>query len=224
MKNKKLVIVGGGETADLAYEYFTHDSEYEVASFSVEKEYKKSDTFRGLPLEDFEFIERKYNVEEYYAFVAVSGAKLNRVRTKLYNATKSKGYKIASYISSKCFIGRNVEIGENNFILENNVIQSNVKIGSNVVLWSGNHIGHRSIIGDNCFISSHVVVSGFCEIGKNCFIGVNSCVSDGVRIADDNFIAIGSVISRSTERESFYKGNPAEKSSVNSKFFFKIKE
>ena len=35
-------------------------------------------------------------------------------------------------------------------------------IGNNTIIWSGNHIGHHSKIGNNCFISSHVVVSGFC--------------------------------------------------------------
>ena len=35
MKSKKLIIIGAGETANLAYEYFTFDSEYEVVGFSI---------------------------------------------------------------------------------------------------------------------------------------------------------------------------------------------
>ena len=57
-----------------------------------------------------------------------------------------------------------------------------VKIGNNVVLWSGNHIGHNTVIRDNCFIASHVVISGFCEIGENCFLGVNSTVINNITI------------------------------------------
>lgn len=38
-KEKKLVIVGSGEFAEIAYEYFTYDSEYEVVGFAVEKEF-----------------------------------------------------------------------------------------------------------------------------------------------------------------------------------------
>ena len=106
-------------------------------------------------------------------FVAVSYTHLNRVRTKLYEQAKNKGYSLASYVSSKAFVWRNVEIGENCFIMENNVLQSNVKIGNNVTLWSGNHVGHRTVIRNNCFLSSHVTISGFCDIGENCFLGVN---------------------------------------------------
>lgn len=33
------MIVGSGEFAEIAYEYFTYDSEYEVVGFAVEKEF-----------------------------------------------------------------------------------------------------------------------------------------------------------------------------------------
>ena len=42
-KTRKLVIVGAGEFAEITYEYFTFDSEYEVVAFAVEKEYKKKE-------------------------------------------------------------------------------------------------------------------------------------------------------------------------------------
>ena len=39
-KTRKLVIVGAGEFGEIAYEYFTFDSEYEVVAFAVEKAFK----------------------------------------------------------------------------------------------------------------------------------------------------------------------------------------
>ena len=36
-KVRKLVIFGIEDFADIAYEYFTHDSEYEVVGFTVTK-------------------------------------------------------------------------------------------------------------------------------------------------------------------------------------------
>ena len=52
---------------------------------------------------------------------------------------------------------RRMFIGENTFIFEANVVQPGVTVGDNVVLWSGNHIGHDSVIEDHCFIASHAV-------------------------------------------------------------------
>ncbi|HEC1754848.1 TPA: sugar O-acyltransferase, partial [Campylobacter lari] len=32
---KKLIIIGTGETASLAYEYFTNDSDYNIIAFAI---------------------------------------------------------------------------------------------------------------------------------------------------------------------------------------------
>ena len=216
--SEKLIIVGAGETAKIAHEYFTHDSPYEIAAFSVEQKFLKESEMRGLPVVPFEELANLYEPAKYKVFVAISYTQLNRIRARLYNAIKQKGFSAASYVSSSAFVWRNVEIGENCFIFENNVLQHKVKVGNNVILWSGNHIGHRTLIKDNCYISSHVVISGFCEVGENCFFGVNSCVGDKLKIARDCVIGAGAVVIRDTEAEKVYVGNPAkplDKSSLN---------
>jgi sugar O-acyltransferase (sialic acid O-acetyltransferase NeuD family) len=207
---EKVVIVGDGETAELAYEYFTHDSPYEVVAFCVEREYAKKREMFSLPVIHFEEVERLYDPSQHKAFVAISYTKLNRVRTRLYNETKQKGYQLISYVSSKAFVWRNVEIGENCFILENNVLQYAVRVGNNVVLWSGNHVGHQTIIRDNVFVSSHVVISGYCDIGENCFLGVNSSLANNLKVAKDCLIGMGSVVHKDTEERKVYVGNPAK--------------
>lgn len=37
-KTGKLVLIGDSAFAEVAYEYFTHDSPYEVVAFAVERE------------------------------------------------------------------------------------------------------------------------------------------------------------------------------------------
>lgn len=222
-KTKKLVIVGAGETAEIAYEYFTYDSEYEVVAFSVESQYLDKEKLFDLPVVSFEDIENIYSPNFCEVFVAISYTQLNRVRTRLYQQIKQKGFRVASYISSKAFVWRNVEIGENCFIFENNVIQYKAKIGNNVVLWSGNHIGHQSVIHDNCFISSHVVISGYCQVGENCFLGVNSCLADHITVGKDCVIGAGAVVVKNAENEKIYRGNPAQTSNVSSLKLFKVR-
>ncbi|WP_461201873.1 acetyltransferase [Anoxybacillus sp. TBDG-1] len=221
---EKIVIIGDGEFAEIAYEYFTYDSPYEVVAFSVEKDfYTKSQLF-DLPVVFFEDLEKHYPPTDYKVFVAVTFTKFNRVRTRLLKEAKEKGYRPVSYVSTHAFVWRNVEIGENCFIFENNVVQYGVKIGDNVVLWSGNHIGHQSVIKDNCFLSSHVVVSGYCEIGENCFLGVNSTLVNNIQIGKDCFIAAGAVVTKSTEEGKIYKGNPAKPSAISTLQYFNVQE
>ena len=221
---KKLIIVGNGETAELAYLYFTNDSDYEVVAFAVEKDYITDSKLRGLEVIALEEVENIYSPSNYEAFVAVSSTKLNTLRTRLYNEVKAKGYKLASYVSSKAYVGYEVEIGENCFIMENNVIQTFAKIGNNVVLWSGNHIGHSSVVHDNCFISSHVVVSGFCEIGENTFVGVNTSVANNVKIGNYCLIGLGCIIAKDVADNTIMKMPYAQKQIISAKQFYGIND
>lgn len=210
-KNKKLVIVGTGEFGEIAYEYFTYDSEYAVAAFAVEKKFRSENTLRDLPIVDFEVMETKFPPSEYDVFVAITYVQLNRARKRLYTVCKDKGYHCASYVSSHAFVWHDVKIGENTFIFEDNTVQYHVCIGNNVVLWSGNHIGHRSVIEDDCWLTSHVVVSGFCRIGKGSFIGVNATLGDNVTIPYDTVLGAGALTVKSlTEPGRVYIGSPAK--------------
>jgi len=207
---QRIVIVGSGETAEIAYEYFTHDSPHEIVGFSVESKYLRQDELYGLPVVPFEEVDERFPPDGHQAFVAVSSTHLNRVRARLFALTKEKGYTCASYVSSRAFVWHNVEIGENTFVFENNVLQHHVQIGQDVVLWSGNHIGHRTRIGDHVFVTSHAVVSGFCEIGDYSFLGVNCSLNDNTKIARDCVIGSGAVVVRDTEPRKVYVGSPAK--------------
>jgi len=193
-KSRKLIIVGDSAFAEIAYEYFTHDSPYEVVAFSVEQDYLKKTELFGLPIVSFESLEQSFDPADHHLYVATVYTQLNRLRTRLAMQAKEKGYGLASYISSRAFVWRNVEIGEHCFIFEDNTVQPFVKVGNNVVMWSGNHIGHHSTIRDNCFISSHVVISGFVDVGENCFLGVNSTVANNVTIGLDCLIGAGALV------------------------------
>jgi sugar O-acyltransferase (sialic acid O-acetyltransferase NeuD family) len=206
---ERIVIVGAGEQAEIAYEYFTYDSPHDVVAFAVERQYHDATSLYDLPVVPLDEVAQHYGPSSYRAFVAVSSTHLNRVRERLFADVKARGYRCVSYVSSDAFRWRNVEVGENSFVFEANVLQHHVRIGDNVILWSGNHVGHRTVIEDHAFVSSHVVISGFCRIGTRSFMGVNSCVGDNRTIAPDCVVGAGAVIVRDTEARGVYVGNPA---------------
>lgn len=223
-KNKKLVIVGDSAFAQVAYECFTHDSDYEVVGFAVESAYLKNKELFGLPIVSFEQIEDHFRPGEVDFYAALVYTQLNRLRTRLYESAKAKGYRPASYVSSRAFVWRNVELGEHCFIFEDNTLQPFVRIGSNVVLWSGNHIGHHSVIQDHCFIASHVVISGFCNIGSSTFMGVNATLANNVTLGEDNWIGPSVTIMRDTEPNQLFRSEQPEPAKVSARRFFKVRE
>ena len=211
--SKKLVIFGVGDIGQLAHYYFTNDSDYDVAAFTVDKDYIQEAEYCGLPVVAFEDIENAYPPAQYDLCVAVSYAGLNKVRTDKYMAAKSKGYHIPSYVSSHATVLNEGRIGENCFILEDNTIQPFVTIGNNVTLWSGNHIGHHSTIRDNVFIASHIVVSGGVTIEENCFLGVNATLRDHITIGKGCIIAAGACVMQDTPEDTVWRGEFARQSS-----------
>ncbi len=207
---KKVIIFGLEDFAELAHYYLVNDTEYEVVAFTVNNAYlPENKTFKDLPVVGFDSIEETYNPGDYALFAPMAPAQMNRIREKIYNEGKAKGFEFVSYISSKATI-LTKEIGDNCFILEDNTIQPFVKIGNNVVLWSGNHIGHHSTIEDHVTFTSHVVLSGHCIVKKYSVLGVNATIRDGIIISEGTFVGMAASITKDTESWMIYVGNPAK--------------
>ncbi len=225
MKDRKLILLGDSAFAEIAFEYFTHDSPYEIVAFAVERAFLKRPELFGRPVVAIEELPSLYAPADHSFYAALVYTQLNRLRTRLYHRAKDMGYRPASYISPRAFVWRNVKVGEHCFIFENNVIQPFVSIGDNVVLWSGNHIGHHSKIGSHCFISSHVVVSGFCDIGESCFLAVNATIGNNVTIGQDCLLGAGAAVVKDVAPDSLVRGNLSDLSKpISARRFSKVPE
>jgi sugar O-acyltransferase (sialic acid O-acetyltransferase NeuD family) len=193
-KTKKLVIFGMGDLAEIAYEYFSVDSEYDVIGFTADRERCKEKTFCGLPVVPFDEVESVFPPRQHEMYCALVYKKMNRCRADACERAEAKDYALASYISSRAFVSPSAVIGKHCFIFEDNTIQPFVNIGNNVIMWSGNHCGHHSVISNNVFLSSHVVVSGHCYIGSNSFIGVNATLYNNTTIGAYSWVSPDSTV------------------------------
>lgn len=210
MPSNSIIIFGLGDFARVAAIYLEHDSPYNVSAFTANAEYISEASLMGKPVVPFEELVKQFPPSSYSMFVAIGFSRVNRLRAEVYNQCKAMGYQLISYINSKATYWGEIEIGDNCFIFEENVIQPFVTIGNNVILWSGNHIGHDSTIGDHCFISSHVVISGNVQVGPYCFLGVNATIRDGINVAPECVVGAGALIMKDTVEQGVYavKGTP----------------
>ncbi len=215
---QQIVIFGDSQLASLAHFYFKHDSPHTVVGFTVDQQYIKEEQHEGLPMVPFEEVEQHFPPADYRMFLPISFKQMNHLRRSKYEAAKAKGYRLASYVSSKATTWPDLDIGDNCFIFEDNTIQPFVKIGNNCVLWSGNHIGHHTVIKDHVFITSHVVISGVCTIEEHCFFGVNATVRDETVIAEATLVGMGANITKDTKPYEIHLGSKSTvmpKKSVN---------
>lgn len=212
-----VVIFGTKDFASLAHFYLRHDSPLNVVGFTVHREYlPATGEFEGLPVVAFEELEQRFPPDRVSAFAPLSHRRMNRLREEIYVELKGRGYPIISYVSSRATHFPGSHIGENCFVLEDNTIQPFASIGDNVVLWSGNHIGHHTVVQDHVFVTSHVVISGHCVVGPHCFLGVNATIKDQITLAEGTLVGMGAVIARNTEAWSIYKADATRASKVSS--------
>tara|TARA_B100001057_G_C22746158_1_gene909821 strand:+ start:476 stop:1114 length:639 start_codon:yes stop_codon:yes gene_type:complete len=208
MKTKKAILFGTSGQAEVMDYLLTVDSEYEVVAFTATKDFINTNEIYNKPLIAFEDIEKLYLPEEFEMHIAIGYNDRNKTREKFYRLAKNKGYKLLTYVSSRC-TNYSKKIGDNCFIFEDNTLQPFVEIGNNCILWSGNHVGHHSKINNNVFISSHVVISGHCEIGEYSFLGVNATIRDNIKVANDTLVGAGATILKNTLENKTYIGNKA---------------
>ena len=195
----RVVVFGVGRIAELAHFYLVHDSPHEVVGFAVDPDYLTDHVFRGLPVVPFDEVEATFPPDTVEMFIPISFRRMNHVRADRVAAAKEAGYRLISYVSSKATTFPDFKCGENCFILENNTIQPFVQIGDDVILWSGNHIGHHTVIQDHVMVTSQVVISGGCTIEPHCFLGVNSTIRDETTIGRETLVGAGVTILGDTE-------------------------
>jgi sugar O-acyltransferase (sialic acid O-acetyltransferase NeuD family) len=214
MNGRGLVIFGTGLMAEVASFYFQHDSAWQVGAFVVDDEYVTSGQFAGHPVVPTTSATAEFPPDAFDAFVAVGYSRRNTVRREKFEMMKHKGYRMATYLSSRSTIWMPERIGENCFILEDNTVQPFVTVGDNCVLWSGNHIGHHSSIGAHTFVASHAVISGSVKIGEQCFVGVNATLRDSITVGDRCIIGAGALVMADCEPDGLYVGTPTVRSAV----------
>lgn len=209
--NKDIVIYGNGSVAKVVHQYLRHDSSYKVNAFTIEQKLIGEKEILGLPIIPFESIEDTYPPDKYRMFVAVGYTEQNKVRARIYEKAKSKGYEFINYISSRACVDESLKIGDNCIIAANTVIQPFVEIGKNVIIKENVFIAHDTIIQDHCFISGAAAISGKVKIGKYTFIGTNATLRNEISLGDYCIIGAGVTLLNNVNSYEVYINNNSQK-------------
>ena len=161
-----LIIFGASSFASLVSYVMAHDSDYEVAAFAVDFAHLHANLHDGKPVVAFEEVEAQFPPDTYTMLIPLGGNRdRNEVRVLRYLAAKRKGYRFATYVSSRAIVWPDLRVGENSMIFEAAVIQPYASIGNNCILRSQVCVSHHARIGDHCFIAAGAVVGGNAERG-----------------------------------------------------------
>jgi sugar O-acyltransferase (sialic acid O-acetyltransferase NeuD family) len=213
---RKVVLFGAGGLARLACYCLRHDSVQEVAGFTVDGAHLPAaglpaGTLHDLPVVAFEDLERHFSPRDHDLLIAVGPHEVNRLRARRFEEGRARGYRFASYISSRANLWPDLEIGEGCMIFENAVVEPFSRIGDNAILRANVHVSHDGVVGDHVFLAPRVAMAGTCGVEQRSFVGVNATLRDGVTVAADCVVGAGAVVARSTEAGGLYVGVPAKR-------------
>jgi len=220
--SKGLVIFGTGKIAEVIYYYATEECGFKVAAFAIDEQYKKENTFLGLPVVNFSDIEKYHPAGTFDMFVAVGYHDLNALRENKCKETIAKGYKLVSIISPNSKVPKNVTMGHNCFIMPPAIVHPCVKLGNNVFIWSGSIVGHHSIIKDNCWLTSGCNISGNVTMGENTFAAINATIGHSVTLGKECFIGANALVIKNAEDGQVFIAESAKPLKVNSKQFLRF--
>ncbi len=210
---KKIIVFGAGEFADIVYHYFTHDTDIEVASFTVDSSYIDDDSFNGLPVVPFDEVERRYPPSEYGMFVAIGYRNVNRDRAAKVAAAEAKGYQLASYLNSEASVPSDLTYGPNTFIMDHVVIGPYVQIGRDVIIWDSTKIGYSTRISNHCWVAC-AFLGAAVELGDYAFIGIGATVASYVSVGTGTVVGAGATILKDTKDFEVYRASVTKPSRV----------
>ena len=105
-------------------------------------------------------------------------------------------------------IANNVEVGANSVIaqgtLKPTVIEDDVVIGNLC------NIGHGATVKSKVWMSVGTLIGGNCVVEQNTTLGLGVSVKDRLHIEENTSVGMGSVVTKSTEENTSYFGNPAK--------------
>lgn len=198
-------------SASLARFVLEHDSPYRIEAFTADAPYCAQGSYEGLPLVPFEKLEKFYKPDEVRLLIPCGYWRVNAFRRTLFESAKQRGYGFVSYLSSRASTWPNVQIGANVLVYEHAILQPFSSIGDNSIVRSGAHVSHHCEIGPHAFIAAEVAMGGKVRVGEQAVLGVGSVIVDSIEIAPRTFVGAGAVVTRPTEAEGVYVGNPARK-------------
>lgn len=200
----RILVFGAEQFAERMHYYFTRDSHHEVVAFTVDRAYREADSLLDLPLVDFESATQRYPPSSYKMFIALGYSRMNKLSAEKYCQAKELGYKLVSYISSRCMLLTDYPLGDNCFVGAGTIIQPFARIGSNVKLLAGGHISHHAVIEDHCYVSPNAMVLGNAHICSYCFIGASATVRNGITVAPETLVGAGALIMEDTVEKGVY--------------------
>ena len=209
----KIVIVGGGEYANVVISQLKKINSYEILGYTDPED--RGDIFGIKYLgKDAELGSIKSKYRNCKAVLGIGMPKISHLRNKVYQMLKNLDFEMPIIIAHNASISEGVRIGEGTVILENAIIYTNAKLGKCCMIHPNAIIEHDCIVSDFVSFATGAIMAAGTKIGTNSILSVGAVVVAHKTICNNCFLGAGSVAINDINSEGTYFGIPARKINI----------
>jgi len=211
MKFEKIIIVGGGYTADEIFPIILNNQNkknYKIVGIldDDKKLYKKD--YKGIPI--YIGLENSRKFLDCKFIFGIGSYKNKNLREKIYKRMELSKHYFPNIIHSSVVVEDNVKFGFGNIIYPFTSICSGSKLNDFSILTYSCIVAHKVNIGSFALIGSRSSILNNVTIGKNVFCGANVLFAENIKIGDYSTIIFGSTVLNDVKKRNTVYGNPAK--------------
>jgi len=207
MKNKPLILIGGGGHCVACIDVIEQENKYLIEGI-LDTEAMIGKQILGYPVLGTDGMITDLVKEGFYFLITVGQIKSAAIRKRIFENLKAHEANMAIVISPRSYISAHSLIGEGSVVMHGAIINAGVTIRVNAIINSNSLIEHETVIGNHCHISTAAVVNGNVKVGDEVFVGSGSVLSNNIEIAPRTVIGAGAVVTKSIKEAGIYAGNP----------------
>ncbi|MGO2476892.1 MAG: NeuD/PglB/VioB family sugar acetyltransferase [Pseudoalteromonas sp.] len=189
--NNRLILIGGGGHCCSCIDVIEREGRYNIHGIL------DNSLLPGQKVADYNVLGGDSDITKYakqgYSFLVTVGHVGNAaLRKKLYQLVINDSGLLATIISPRAYIAKNVTVSKGTIVMHDALINVGTFIGDNCIINSKALIEHDCKISSHCHISTSAVVNGGVNIGEGTFFGSNATSKHGVAINKNSFIKANS--------------------------------
>jgi len=189
--NNRLILIGGGGHCCSCIDVIESEGRYYIHGV-LDNALLPGQKVAGYDVLGCDSDITKYAKLGYSFLVTVGHVGNAALRKKLYQLVINERGLLATVISPRAYIAKNVTVSKGTIVMHDALINVGTVIGDNCIINSKALIEHDCKVSSHCHISTSAVVNGGVNIGEGTFFGSNATSKHGITINEGTFIKANS--------------------------------